>query len=47
MQHKEAQWTPDDEKTPVNQDAVVVPIYWMGNLVCTNRALQGRLIDAA
>lgn len=47
VQHKEAQWTPDNEKTPVNQDAVVIPIYWMGNLVCTNRALQGRLIDAA
>lgn len=47
VQHREAQWTPDDEKTPTNQDAVVVPIYWMGNLVCTNRALQGRLIDAA
>jgi len=47
VQHREAQWTPDDEKTPTNQDAVVVPIYWMGNLVCTTRALQGRLIDAA
>lgn len=47
VQHREAQWTPDAEKTPTNQDAVVVPIYWMGNLVCTNRALQGRLIDAA
>lgn len=47
VQHREAQWTPDNEKKPTNQDAVVVPIYWMGNLVCTNRALQGRLIDAA
>ena len=47
VQHREAQWTPDAEKKPTNQDAVVVPIYWMGNLVCTNRALQGRLIDAA
>ncbi|MGL5010975.1 MAG: phage major capsid protein [Paracoccaceae bacterium] len=47
VQHKEAQWTPDDEKVPTNQDAVVVPIYWMGNLVCTNRALQGRMLDAA
>ena len=47
VQHREAQWTPDGEKAPTNQDAVVVPIYWMGNLVCTNRALQGRLIDAA
>lgn len=47
VQHREAQWTPDGEKKPTNQDAVVVPIYWMGNLVCTNRALQGRLIDEA
>lgn len=47
VQHKEAQWTPDSEKVPVNQDAIVVPIYWMGNFVCTQRALQGRLFDAA
>jgi hypothetical protein len=47
VQHPEAQWTQDDEKRPVNQDAVVIPMYWMGNLVCTNRALQGRLLDAA
>lgn len=47
VEHKEAKWTMDTQKTPVNQDAIVVPIYWMGNLVCTNRALQGRLIDAA
>lgn len=47
VQHREAQWTPDDEKRPTNQDAVVVPIYWMGNLVLTNRSLQGVLLDAA
>lgn len=47
VQHKEAQWTMDDEKRPTNQDAVVVPLYWMGNLVCTNRSLQGLLFDAA
>ncbi len=46
-QHKEAQWTQDDEKAPINQDAVVIPYYWMGNLVCTNRHLQGVMIDAA
>lgn len=46
-QHKEAQWTPDDEKVPVNQDAVVIPFYWMGNLVLTNRSRQGILFDAA
>ena len=30
-----------------NQDAIVVPMYWMGNLVCTNRSRQGVLIDAS
>lgn len=45
--HKAANWTPDDEKKPVNQDAIVVPMYWMGNLVLTNRSLQGVLFDAA
>lgn len=47
VQHSEAKWTTDDEKTPVNQDAVVVPMYWMGNMVTTNRARQGVLFDAA
>lgn len=46
-QHKDAQWTADEEKRPTNQQAVVVPIYWMGNLVCTNRSLQGVLLDAS
>jgi hypothetical protein len=47
VQHSEAQWTADEEKKPVNQDAIVVPMYWMGNMVTTNRALQGILFDAA
>ena len=47
IQHSQAQWTQDDEKKPTNQDAVVVPMFWMGNLVCSNRSLQGRLYDAA
>ena len=46
-QHPDAQWSQDEDKIPINQDAVVVPIYWMGQLVCSNRSLQGRLIDAA
>lgn len=46
-QHREAQWSRDDEKTPVNQDAVVIPMYWMGNMTCSNRSLQGVLFDAA
>jgi hypothetical protein len=46
IQHKDAQWTRDEEKKPVNQDAVVIPMYWMGNLVCSNRSLQALMLDA-
>jgi hypothetical protein len=28
---------------PINQDSAVIPIIWMGNLCCSNRALQGVL----
>lgn len=45
-QHSQAQWTQDDQKVPVNQDAVIIPLYWMGQLVCSNRSLQGVMIDA-
>lgn len=47
VQHSEAQWTQDDEKKPLNQDGVVIPMYWMGNLVVYNRRRQGILIDAS
>lgn len=42
-QHPEAKWTEDKEKSPVNQDKTVVPIYWMGEMCCSNRSLQGIL----
>lgn len=45
--HREANWSTLDEKMSVNQDAEVIPIIWMGNLVCSNRSLQGKLIDEA
>lgn len=47
FQHKEAQWSEDEAKKPVNQDAVVIPYYWMGNAATSNRSLQGVLLDAA
>jgi hypothetical protein len=47
IEHPEARWSEDDEKVPVNQDAVVVPIYWMGQLVTSQRSLQGIMFDAA
>jgi len=39
--HEDANMTVLDEVKPYNQDAAVVPVLWMGNLVCSNRALQG------
>jgi hypothetical protein len=47
MEHPDARWSEDDEKVPTNQDAVVVPMYWMGNLCTSNRSLQAKIIDAA
>lgn len=45
--HRQANWSTLDEKMSVNQDAQVVPIIFMGNLTCSNRSLQGKLIDEA
>jgi len=45
--HREANWKQLDEKVSVNQDAVVIPVIWQGQLVASNRALQGILIDAS
>ena len=47
VEHRDARWTTPDEKMSVNQDGVVIPMLWMGNLTCSNRSLQGLLIDAA
>jgi len=30
-----------DRKSAVNQDATVIPLYWMGNLTMSNASLQG------
>lgn len=46
-QHSDAKWSVDEAKRPTNQDAIIVPIYWMGQLVCTYRAGQGILFDAS
>jgi len=43
VSHPEADMTTMDEMSAINQDAVVIPILWMGNMVCSNRARQGVL----
>lgn len=39
--HSDADLEINEEMKPYNQDAVVVPILWMGNLTISNRSLQG------
>ncbi|UOF77814.1 major virion structural protein [Bacteriophage sp.] len=39
--HTDADLVVMDEMRPYNQDAAVVPILWMGNMVISNRNLQG------
>jgi hypothetical protein len=41
--HRDANMTEVPELRSVNQDAVVMPIIWQGNLVTSNRSLQGVL----
>lgn len=38
--HSDANLSVQDQMSPYNQDAVVIPVLWMGNLSCTNRRLQ-------
>ena len=39
--HRDANMTVMDQRQSVNQDAVVIPVLWQGNLVTSNRSLQG------
>lgn len=39
--HKDADLEIMEDQRPINQDGVVTPILWMGNLECSNRAQQG------
>jgi hypothetical protein len=41
--HKDANWTEVPEQRAVNQDAVVIPIIWQGNLTTSLRAALGVL----
>lgn len=41
--HRDANMTMMDELRSVNQDAVVIPVLWQGNMTCSARFLQGVL----
>lgn len=38
--HRDADLEIMDEQRPINQDGVVIPIIWMGNMTCSNRFQQ-------
>jgi len=44
--HKDADLEVMDEQRPINQDGVVIPILWMGNMTCSNRAQQAVIINS-
>jgi hypothetical protein len=41
---KGREFVPLGEKASVNQDAIVMPVVWGGNMTCSNRALQGVIV---
>lgn len=41
--HRDANLSVQDDMKPYNQDATVIPVLWMGNMICTNRRLQAVL----
>lgn len=43
--HKNRQFVPLEDRNSLNQDATVIPVVWAGNLTCSNRSLQGVIID--
>jgi len=42
--HRDADLEIMDEQRPINQDGVVIPILWMGNLTLSNRNQQGVIV---
>ena len=38
--HKDANLSVQDDMKPYNQDATVIQVLWMGNMICSNRRLQ-------
>ena len=45
--HSKRNFAFEDFQKPVNQDARVAKIFWMGQLTCTNPRMQGLLVGGA
>ncbi len=46
VEHPDARWGAEPERKPLDQDGIAIPYYWMGQMVCTSRRHQGRLVAA-
>lgn len=44
--HSQRQFVSLDERNSINQDAMVIPVVWAGNMTCSNRSLQGVIIQS-
>jgi len=44
--HRDADLDVMEEQRPINQDGVVIPILWMGNMTCSNRFQQSVIINS-
>lgn len=42
--HTQRQFVPLNDRDSINQDAMVIPVVWAGNMTCSNRSLQGVVI---
>ena len=44
--HSQRNFVPLEERQSINQDAMVMPVVWAGNMTCSNRSLQGVVISS-
>ena len=44
-EHPEARWEFEEARKAVNVDGVVIPAYWMGNLIIKKRRTMGKIHD--
>jgi hypothetical protein len=46
VEHTDARWGAEAERKPLDQDGIAIPYYWMGQMICTSRRHQGKLVAA-
>lgn len=46
VEHPDARWGAEGERKPLDQDGIAIPYYWMGQMICTSRRHQVKLVKA-